>query len=360
MAEELVEQTQDTAPVEAPVVAETSASEPKETKPSKPPSVRESLNAAVKEERARGNPYKDDKGKFTNKPAVDAPQTKAAPATESEPKTEVKLEASKPLDMPKSWAKDKQPIWDALPQEAKDFVLNREDQVSKGFAEYGEKTKAYGEIDKVIKSHIDSIQRYQTTPQEYFDRLGLWDKALQGPQKEQAFVALAQAYGISLPNLTGPQSSSEHAQSADMIAPLRQYIDPLAQTVRSTQQELERMKQDKIASDISSWSKDKPHFEKVKVTMGRLMQSGEADNLDDAYNKAVWANSETREELKKKEFEDQIKAQTERAAKAKAASISLQAKSPGGPQPNKVNGKASSVRESILAARAELEERNRA
>ncbi len=75
-----------------------------------------------------------------------------------------------------------------------------------------------------------------------------------------------------------------------------------------------------------------PHFDKVRVAMGALMSSGQAKDLQDAYDRAVMVDPEIRESI----FAERVKAElakkdAENAEKAKAAKAAgLNIKGSGG------------------------------
>jgi len=138
------------------------------------------------------------------------------------------------------------------------------------------------------------------------------------------------------------------------------------------QQQIEKQKQ---AQDyLSTWASDKPHFEKVRPVMFGLLQSGVIPlkngqlDLDSAYQRAIYADPEVREAIQAEEKEkaDQKAAQEKKDAElkrlqklnaAKKAST-LSTRAPTGnfkPADNK-NKKPMSVRDSIMAARREVEE----
>lgn len=337
--------------------------------PQKPMSVRESIDAAVKEEKAkRGNPFKDPAtGKFTNKPDVEAPKEAAPQEIKNlEAKPEV-LNPPQAVTAPKAWPKEKHALWDQLPQEAKDFLLTRERQVDEGFAKFQGIEPKYRELDSVLAPHREMIRQYGVSEGQFVNQMLSWHGALSNPASQaQAFAALANAYGYN------PQGSSpaEIPQGNDVSHLLRPHLDQFGQQINGLRQEvssvrnqLSQREQEIISRDIAEFAKDKPHFEKVRTEMGLLIkaaaESGKELSLDEAYQKAIWATPDIREQLKKAEFEAQIAKQREDADKAmKAKAATLAGRSPA---PAAANGsKPMSVREALTKSVAELRQQGRA
>jgi len=357
---------QTTAVVEPSGNVETPVTEKRSEPSDKKPSVREAILAAKAEveenEKKRGNPYKAADGKFTKKPLEAKAPVEAAPAQESEVKTEV-APTPQAKEPPKSWAKEKHAIWAGLTPEAQDLILSREAQVNEGFAKYQGIEPKFKELDAVLSPLDPMISSYGTTRGQFVKQLTDWHMALSNNPLE-AFPALMRAYGFN------PQGSSAQP-SNDLIDPLRpvlsQYEQGISEAKREAQEArraLDEMQRSQVSRDIAKWAEGKPHYEKVRQQMGLLIKSaaevGQELSLDDAYDQAVWANPETRDALKKAEFEAQVKAQKEAAEKARIAAISAGTRSPAAPVPNGASKPDGSVRGSIKAAIAEARANGRA
>lgn len=86
----------------------------------------------------------------------------------------------------------------------------------------------------------------------------------------------------------GRESQSTDAQREvvmlkDTINGLQQKIDQLSQGVQSTQQ-------DALMRQINEWAADKPRFSELEQDMVRMIETGFAADLDDAYQKAERLN----------------------------------------------------------------------
>lgn len=313
-------------------------------------SLRETIVAAKEEveaeEKKRGNPYKSADGKFTKKPleAASKPDALAvAPESEAKPQETVtpQPQAAEP---PKAWPKDKHELWTKLPQEAKDFLLTREDQVSKGFEKYS----VYNDLEKVLAPHRPMIQAYGRSEAEVIDRTLTWLQAIER-NSAQAIPALAQAYNINLTGSAQPLADQQQPQ-IDYTA---QQLQTLQQRIEAQERALAEREKQEVSDKVSKWAADKPHYEKVRRDMGLMIQAAAQNgielSLDEAYHKATWSNPEISNELKKAEFEATVKKQQEAAHKAKIAAISTTSRSPAGAV-NGAAGDKGSLRSTIKAA----------
>ncbi len=346
-------QVSEVAPIAEAPAQETHSSAvetPKDDDSSVKADVLRAFQAEEKAARAR-----DESGKFVKekkaKPSKEstAAPIEAAPVTPSSPPaTEAAITPPQAVsEPPKAWSKEHHNIWNTLPQEARDLISKREEQISNGFQQYGP-------VKQVFEKHTPYFQQRGINPAQYVENAIAWDQAFSNPAtREAAFQQFAESYGFT-PS-TSPQSSEQLQQPFDGNA-LRPYIAPLQHKIGELESRWENNQRETTAKEISTWAKDKPHFEKVRVRMGQMLQGGAATGLDDAYQQAIWADPVIRGELTKAEMEKQIKEQTERAAKAKSAVVSPTTRAPSSAANGKGNGKDNSVRADIERAMQQLQE----
>jgi hypothetical protein len=222
-----------------------------------------------------------------------------------------------------------------------------------------------------------------------------WNTALAGPHKEQVFVQLAQRFGVDLSRIA-PQRQPVPGQqqgAQDPFAPVFQQLQSWQQTIedrfqqQAQQQQMREVK--KAEAEIKAWSEDKPHFDRVRLTMKELVAiddqlvsvgqpsrfgivkpDGSVD-LDRAYKRAIALDDElagqvAAEEQQKREAELRAKAEAEAKAKAQAelakqakeaedaasrkkAGASLKPRAAGGPigKTGSPNSRGESVRDTL-------------
>lgn len=204
--------------------------------------------------------------------------------------TESKLEA------PKNWSDDVKKVFDTLPAESQEFMIKRDKEMTSDYTkktqDLAEQRKNIEALDKVLQPARQNIQATGIGEAEYISRLLNADQALRTNPK-MALRQLAQGYGINLSSLEDeseswndpdPQYAQLMQQNQQIMAELNQFKQQNMQsTVAQTEQTVEQFstKTDAEGKLVH------PHFDKVRVKMGNLIDAGEAKGLDDAYAKAV-------------------------------------------------------------------------
>ena len=204
--------------------------------------------------------------------------------------TESKLEA------PKNWSDDVKKVFDTLPVESQEFMIKRDKEMTSDYTkktqDLAEQRKNIEALDKVLQPARQNIQATGIGEAEYISRLLNADQALRTNPK-MALRQLAQGYGINLSSLEDeseswndpdPQIAQLMQQNQQIMAELNQFKQQNMQsTVAQTEQTVEQFS----TKTDANGNLLHPHFDKVRVKMGNLIDAGEAKGLDDAYAKAV-------------------------------------------------------------------------
>lgn len=204
--------------------------------------------------------------------------------------TESKLEA------PKNWSDDVKKVFDTLPRESQEFMIKRDKEMTSDYTkktqDLAEQRKNIEALDKVLQPARQNIQATGIGEAEYISRLLNADQALRTNPK-MALRQLAQGYGINLSSLEDeseswndpdPQIAQLMQQNQQIMAELNQFKQQNMQsTVAQTEQTVEQFS----TKTDANGNLLHPHFDKVRVKMGNLIDAGEAKGLDDAYAKAV-------------------------------------------------------------------------
>ena len=262
-----------------------------------------------KAERAR-----DEAGRF-------APQAKE-PVAPTEPQTP----ATKPR--PTSWKKDYEEHWGKLDPTLQDYINQREADYAKGVSMYKQNWEQAAPIYEAMQPFMPVLQQYNIQPQQWIQGLGNAHMALvQGTpeQKLQMFAKLANDYGVPLQALTGQQYDPQFSM-------LAQELNQLKNQWGQFQTQREQTEQAQIQNEIQSFSKDKPHFEALRETMAQLLQSGVANDLQSAYDKAIRLNDDIWQQQQAEAQQAQAQAQAQQrqqqVATAKAKAVSPKSISP--------------------------------
>lgn len=309
---------------------------------------------------------------------------------QTEEKPAVKTATTKP---PVGWTKEAKAKWAELPPEIQESVLKREDEVSKGFAGTKQATERLNRLDAVINPRLQQIQAFGVTPEQTIDRLFQWMEALSHQNdgvRQQAFKTLAENFRVNLSAFapqqqTNDQNSQQQTTQQTTQTQVDQNPPQWAQSLIERQQQIDReiatQKQSSTDQFLTSWAKDKPHYETVKAEMFGLLQSGlqtgniVAPNgqitheiLDQVYNKAIRTNDEVWDSIQEEKQEAEAEKarvaaakKTADAAKARKAGVGMKTTAPtlsnlNGAKSKNNSSKAMSVRDSILAAQREINE----
>lgn len=301
------------------------------------PDAAESIEA--KADRAR-----DERGRFA--PKTEAAPEKAAPVEEpsqipgTDKPDEKPAQASTPEGGPASWPADAKTEWSKLSPAIQAAVIKRENEINEGGRRWSEDKRRYEETLTPLRT---AAQRYGLDERQGLQRLLAANEYLER-DPVNALRWLAQHHNVDLQQL-----AAAPAQVTPRVDPV---VQAMHRELNQLKQTITTREQEEIESEISRFAKDKPHFKEVKVTMGRLMETGEAQSLEDAYEKACYTSPDVREKLIAERLTAQqterANAERERVAKARRGAVSISGSPSGGPV-SKPNGKGS-VRDDVLSA----------
>lgn len=294
------------------------------------PTIREALADAVEQfrepveqetaseaqQRAR-----DEHGRFTK--AAEAAQQQAQPQAEVTPPVER-------MPRPSSWKKDYEEKWNTLDPDLAKYIHQRESEFANGVSTYKAEADRARSLQQAIEPFMPDLQRHNIDPTQWIRNLGMAHQVLsQGsPQhKLQLFAQLARDYGIDPREMIGEDGSLK-------APPVQQQFQPQPQPNIEALIE-EKLQAIRIQDSIKAFSADTekyPHFETVRETMAGLLQSGLAQDLHSAYDKALrmhddlW-QSQQESQRKSEEAERQRQA-AEAATKARGKVASVKSATP--------------------------------
>lgn len=283
---------------------------------------------------------RDDQGRFTKK--ADKVDKEAAPVD--------KTPAPK---RPSSWKKDYWDRFDAMDEETRNYILQREDEVARGISNYKAEADRSKPLWDAIAPFQADLDKHGLNAADLTTRLFGAHRTLSlasAPEKLQMFAQLAQQYGVPLQQLVGQPTAYDNP----LIQQLNQRVNELSgnlQQMTQAQQLAAQQEVDHTIADFASQSEKYPHFDAVREKMARLLQAGLAEDLPSAYDQAVRLDPDLYDQIiearqaEKLEKERQEKDAAAKAAKEKAGS--LKTSSPG---PTTVSGAPKTLRETLQAA----------
>lgn len=257
-----------------------------------------------------------------------------------EPKIEVK-------PRPSSWKKDYEEDWGKLDPRIQDYIQQREADYAKGVSTYKNQWDMAAPVMESLQQFQPLLQQYGVAPQQWITQLGNAHARLvtgTPEQKMQVFQQLANDYGINLGAFNGYEN-----QGYDQFSSLAQELNQIKNQWGQFQQQQEQMEQAQLRSEIESFSADKPYFEEVREVMAGLLQSGMADDLQSAYEKAIRLNDDVFQKVNAEQAQKSEAAQREKVAQAKAKVLSPKSTTPTA-SATSGSKSASSAREAIMQA----------
>lgn len=230
----------------------------------------------------------------------------------TEPAASTEDTSTTPAGAPKTWRKEALAAWETLPQVVKDEVAKREEDMFRGIETYKEKATIGDNFFRAVSPHMDYLQRSGVNPYDEINGLLEYGKIMRfgTPQEKMGLLSsIAQEYDIDLLDL------AESAPSVPYTDPAIKALQAEVNALKSGRQEESSQRDIKIRAEnqarIDAFAADPKHehFATLEPEMAAFIQSGVCQTLEEAYEKALWANPLTR-----------AKEQTRQATEAKAQS----------------------------------------
>lgn len=280
---------------------------------------------------------RDESGKFTK-------TQPEAITSETEASDDIKEEKPAVKARPSSWKKDYEEDWGKLDPRIQDYIQQREADYAKGVSTYKNQWDNAAPVMETLRQFQPLLQQYGVAPQQWISQLGNAHAQLVTGSPEQKlaiFQQLANDYGVNLGAVTGQTGYDPQFSS------LAQELNQIKNQWGQFQQQQEMMEQTQLRNEIDSFSADKPYFEEVRETMAGLLQSGMADDLQSAYDKAIRLNDDVFQKVNAEQAQKSEAARQEKVAQAKAKVLSPKSTTPTASATN--GGKsASSIRDAIM------------
>ncbi|MDQ0084579.1 transcriptional regulator with XRE-family HTH domain [Variovorax boronicumulans] len=254
--------------------------------------------------------------------------------------------ASKP---PSSWKPEAQAVWAKIdagaavtPAEVKllrDEAARREGDYHKGIQGWKQHATAGQAYEQAISPYRETLNKLGVDGATAVAELMKADHTLRyAPEsvKVQKLLELAHVYNIDLSKQFTPEIAKYERELFDMKEKLAQNESAQRQSVsESLDSELNRF----------AAAPGHEHFEAVRVHMASLISGGVAEDLEDAYQQAVFANPQTRNALL--DQQRRVSDENTRLQRARTASGSVRGSSPAAGTPS---AGGNSVRDAITAA----------
>lgn len=282
--------------------------------------VTQTAELSLREELAKN--LADLKGEQTEEvvaaPVEKVNETPAAEVkTESTPaeKTEVTPTAEQKAKAPQSWSATEKVHWDKIPAEVQAIIARREEEAHRGITALGQDAALGKKLKDVINPYLPMIRA------EGGDEAGAVRDLLQtayilrtanAEQKIGVIRHIAGQFGVDLSVAAqGVQQVPQEVQQ------LRNEIAQLRGHFATAEQQQHQQVQGQAQAVIDAFVADPKNefYEQVKPLMAHLLISGQAKDMQEAYDMACHANPDVRSTILTRQTAE---AEAKRAAEAKA------------------------------------------
>lgn len=260
-------------------------------------------------------------GKFIAKDA------ESAQDTTDQPSKEVADPASQPVTRaPSSWSPAAKAEFDKLPTPVQQAVAKREQEIDQGLRRKAEELKRYEPLEQLIAPHRD---KWRMAGMDEASAIGtligaqnvLETNAVQGIQH------LMRAYGVTAAQIMGQEGQAQApqpGQPAPAQAGQAPEIEQLRAQIAQLQQSVQYSQTAPLVSEVEAFFSDPANLyaENVRSDMARLLETGMASTLKDAYDKACRVRDDIWPLVQPAPSNGGMNG-AERAMKAKSAAVSV-------------------------------------
>lgn len=239
----------------------------------------------------------------TESAVTEAPKTEAAPVVDED------------AEAPKSWPKEMHAHWPTTPKEVRQYWKTREKQMLDGLDQY-KQNATYGEsLRKVLDPYSPHLKAANIQEADLVGRLmnAHW-RLTQGSESDRkaAYEELGKNLGFAAANaIADAAAGNGQGTITPEVKAMQDKLARIEQTLTADQQAKVTAARESAAKEVEAFASDTkahPHFDDCADDIVRFIQQG--FKLDEAYEKAVWANPVTR-------TKEMARLQTEQAAKDK-------------------------------------------
>lgn len=310
------------------------------------PTVDDTMREVLADIRAR-EPSRADDGKF--QPKVVAQGAPTGIEVPGKPELAAPEPAPPAIDAPQSLPDDVKKVWSSLPPAVQQAWSKRESEATQKITTDGQRIKDLSSYEEALRPFQARLQQVNAPPQEYIRRLAQADQML-ATNPAQGIQEVARLYGIDLRQMLTGQPDPSNA--------LTTKISELESRLADREKADEQARLNDATQRIEQFKKDRPYFDDATDMMDKLIRSGAAKGLDDAYDMAINAHPE----IRAKRDADAKKAADKKAAdeaaerQAKDAKIAPFARRPGSAPA--VASKKGSWEDTMKEVQAEIRARN--
>ncbi len=208
---------------------------------------------------------------------------------------------------PSGYDKDIAKTFADLPYPWRRYLSAREEEIDKGFCDLRSRIAMYKWLENTYETMASELRKDGIASQDdWLHKLINVEKQLRtAPQA--AIKMLAESYGVITPIAASeyPDKNFNNIWSAKLV---------------------EKQIQDFADGKDETGQLKHPFYQDVVKDMYHLLKTGTANNLEDAYDMAVWLNKATRSKMIAQNVDSDLQNKSKEAQKAKTASFTVSGK----------------------------------
>ena len=265
--------------------------------------------------------------------------------TQAEPDLEPPAEPPVWERPPASWKKDYHEAWTTADPKLKEYAWKREEEMRAGVQPLLSKAQYADQMQQAIEPYMNNIRGLGIEAPQAVKALMEADNVLRHgspQQKQQYFAQLAQQYGINMGETQFQPTDPNFFAIQNELAQVRG-------EVLNWKQQQETAQNQALLSEINQFQAKAEYFEEARPTMIQLLNSGVAQDLDDAYQKAIRLDNDLfnkQQQTLQGAQNAEKREQSNRAAKAaRAAAVSVKSSTPGAATATKAQDRRSLLSE---------------
>ena len=296
------------------------------------------------------------------KDEIDENSAKSAKEDNKKPFVEVKKPNQPPEDAgegekpekdpiakaPQAWKPEAREHWDSIPEEARKEIVRHEQQVKEALRDTAEARQFANAVHQTIQPYQHFIKAEGANPIQAIDNLMSTAAALRTGNADQVaklVTDITNQFGIgrfgkefvrkldeslsgAAPKQESPEIAALRQQYEQELAPLKQMHQQMQQQQHYQQQQNEYATQ----NELQQFASQAEFIEDVRMEMADFMDlaatQGKQMSLQEAYERACWANPEIRSVLTKRQQSEQAQQVNQTAQKAKRAAVSVSGSAP--------------------------------
>jgi len=250
---------------------------------------------------------------------------------------------------PAGWKPSVREHWEGLPDDVKQEVVKREREIDEKLRETAQARQFAQAVNQTIQPYQHFIKAEGGNPISAIDNLFSTAAMLRTGNAEQVANLVAQItnqFGIHrfgkqsfiqtldrslagvAPKEDTPEIAALKQQYEQELTPLRQMREQFQQQQHYQQQQAQQATQ----AELQQFASQAEFMEDVRADMADLLdlaaQKGQSMTLQEAYDRACWANPEIRTVLTKRQQAEQAQQVNETTQKAKRAAVSVHGSAP--------------------------------